>query len=109
MYMMTNAYIITEADRTVLLALNRFHYLTAAQLSRLLYPKLKDENRYAQRKLKQLAAADYALQLRALPKPQYGQAPYVYTLARKGRMYVQGLGVTVDSYFRPSVKRDGRL
>src|SRR3954468_12523796 len=105
MHMTTNPYIISEADRSILLALNRFHYLTAAQLSRLLYPKLKDENRYAQRRLKQLAAAEYALQLRALPKPQYGQAPYVYTLGRKGRMYVQGLGVSVDPYFRPSEER----
>src|SRR3954453_1896032 len=105
MHMTTNAYIISKADRTVLLALNRFHYLTAAQLSRLLYPNLKDQNRYAQRRLRQLATAEYALQLRALPKPQYGQAPYVYTLARKGRMYVQGLGVSVDPYFRPSEER----
>src|SRR3954451_5705318 len=103
--MPTSPYIISEADRSILLALNRFHYLTAAQLSRLLYPKLKDENRYAQRRLKLLADNEYALQLRALPKPQYGQAPYVYTLARKGRTYVQGLGVAVEPYFRPSEEK----
>src|SRR3954453_18481007 len=105
MHMTMNAYIISEADRSVLLALNRFHYLTAAQLSRLLYPKLNDENRYAQRRLKQLAVNEYALQLRALPKPQYGQAPYVYTLPRKGRAYVQGLGLAVEPYFRPSEEK----
>jgi hypothetical protein len=98
-------YTLTEVDRLVLLALNRFHYLTAAQLSRLLYPNLSDENRYAQRRLKQLSDNDYALQLRALPKPQYGQAPLVYTLARKGRTYVQGLGCAVEPYFRPSEEK----
>jgi hypothetical protein len=105
MRMTTNPYIITEVDRSILLALNRFHYLTAAQLSRLLYPNLNDENRYAQRRLKQLSDQEYALQLRALPKPQYGQAPRVYTLARKGRTYVQGLGVAVEPYFRPSEEK----
>ena len=105
MHMTTKPYTVTEVDRLVLLALNRFHYLTAAQLSRLLYPNLNDENRYAQRRLKQLADSEYALQLRALPKPQYGQAPYVYTLARKGRTYVQGLGFAVEPYFRPSEEK----
>src|SRR3954452_1963678 len=103
--MTTKAYILTEVDRLVLLALNRFHYLTAAQLSRLLYPNLNDDNRYAQRRLKQLSDNEYALQLRALPKPQYGQAPRVYTLARKGRLYVQGLGTSVEPYFRPSEEK----
>jgi Replication-relaxation len=105
MHMTTKPYTLTEVDRLVLLALNRFHYLTAAQLSRLLYPNLSDENRYAQRRLKQLSDNDYALQLRALPKPQYGQAPRVYTLARKGRTYVQGLGGAVEPYFRPSEEK----
>src|SRR3954453_5382925 len=103
--MTTKAYILTEVDRLVLLALNRFHYLPAAQLSRLLYPNLNDDNRYAQRRLKQLSDNEYALQLRALPKPQYGQAPRVYTLARKGRLYVQGLGFSVEPYFRPSEEK----
>src|SRR4051795_4571275 len=105
MHMTTNAYIITEVDRSILLALNRFHYLTPAQLSRLLYPKLNDENRYAQRRLRRLSDTGYALQLRALPKPQYGQAPRVYTLARNGRTYVQGLGAAVEPYFRPSEEK----
>src|SRR5215217_2142260 len=99
------AYLITEVDEAILRALARFHYLTAAQASRLLYPHLHDENRYMQRRLKKLSDNEYALQLRALPRPQYGQAPLVYTLARRGRAYVQGLGLPVDSYFRPSEEK----
>jgi Replication-relaxation len=96
---------ITEADRSILLALGRFHYLTAAQASRLLYPNLNDNNRYMQRKLKRLVDNDYALRLRALPVPRYGQAPHVFTLARNGRIYLQNLGFSVEPYFRPSEER----
>ena len=93
---------ITEADRNILLALSRYHYLTAAQASRLLYPSLYDENRYMQRRLKKLVDGGHVLRLRALPTPQYGQAPHVFTLHRRGREYLHGLGVKVLPYFRPS-------
>ena len=46
------AYVIKEADQPILIALARFHYLTAAQASRFLYPNLRDNGRYAQRLLK---------------------------------------------------------
>src|SRR3954447_12340556 len=48
-------YTITEGDESLLLALNRYHYLTAGQLSRLHHPNNHDENRYAQRRLRRLA------------------------------------------------------
>jgi len=99
------AYTITEADRSILLALGRFHYLTAAQASRLLYPDLNDDHRYMQRRLKRLVDNDYVLRLRALPMPRYGQAPHVFTLGRKGRTYLQQLGFPVEPYFRPSEER----
>ena len=105
MHMNQAAYTITEADRSILLALGRFHYLTAAQASRLLYPNLNDDNRYVQRRLKRLVDNDYVLRLRALPMPRYGQAPHVFTLGRKGRMYLQQLGFPVEPYFRPSEER----
>jgi hypothetical protein len=95
-------FIITEADEAVLRALGRFHYLKACQLSRLLYPNLSDEDRYAQRRLKRLTDADYVLRLRALPTPRYGQPPHVFTLARRGRQHLVALGVPVRPYFRPS-------
>lgn len=103
--MSQQTYLIKEADRSILLALARFHYLTAAQMSRLLYPKLHDNNRYVQRRLKSLVDAEYVLRLRALPMPRYGQAPHVFTLGRKGRQYLQAQAVRVETYFRPSEER----
>jgi len=105
MLMNQAAYIITEADRSILLALGRFHYLTSAQANRLLYPNLNDDQRYMQRRLKRLVDNDYVLRLRALPIPRYGQAPHVFTLGRKGRTYLQQLGFPVEPYFRPSEER----
>src|SRR5512144_3293351 len=94
--------LITETDRTILLALSRFHYLTAAQASRLLYPYLADDNRYMQRRLKRLVDAGFVLRLRRLPTPRYGQPPHVFTLARGGRRYLTRQGVVVPAYFRPA-------
>jgi hypothetical protein len=91
-----------EVDRSFLIALNTFYYLTAAQASRLLYPKLKDKNRYSSRRLKRLVDQGFVLRLRDLPKPLYGSAPHVFTLARKGRQYLRTLGIETPSYFRPS-------
>ena len=96
------AYLITKVDEAILRALARFHYLTVAQASRLLYPHLSDNNRYMQRRLKKLTDGEYVLRLRALPAPQYGQAPHVFTLAGNGRKYLQACGVSVEPYFRPS-------
>jgi hypothetical protein len=96
---------ITETDRNILLALSRYHYLTAAQASRLLYPKLFDDNRYMQRRLKKLVDAQYLLRLRALPVPRYGQAPHVFTLHRSGRQYLHNLGISIHRYFRPFEER----
>jgi Replication-relaxation len=101
------AYVITEADQALLLSLARFHYLTAAQAIRLLYPNSNDPRaRYTQKLFKRLVDGGYVLRLRALPLPRYGMAPHVFTLAKKGREYAQGLGVSVEPYFRPSRERD---
>src|SRR3712207_4360046 len=102
-------HLITEVDEAILQALARFHYLTAAQASRLLYPNLSDDNRYMQRRLKRLVDNDYVLRLRALPVPQYGQAPHVFTLAHSGRQYIQELGIGVSEYFRPSDEKRASL
>ena len=103
--MIQPAYLITEVDEAILQAFARFHYLTAAQASRLLYPNLADDNRYMQRRLKKLVDTDYVLRLRALPVPQYGQAPHVFTLARRGRQYLQEMGIGIPTYFRPSEEK----
>jgi hypothetical protein len=100
------AYVIREADEAILLALARFHYLTAAQVSRLFYPTMQDRNREAQRRTKDLADAGYILRLGgALPQQQYGRRANVCTLTDKGRKYVQELGATVQPYFRPQEER----
>jgi Replication-relaxation len=93
---------ITQTDRDILLALSRYHYLTAAQASCLLYPRLVDENRYMQRRLKKLVDGGLVLRLRALPTPHYGQAPHVFTLGGKGRKYLRNFGVSVSGRIRPS-------
>jgi hypothetical protein len=98
-------FLITEVDEVVLRALARFHYLTAAQASRLLHPNLQDDNRYMQRRLKKLVDGEYVLRLRALPMPQFGQAPHVFTLGRRGRQYLQELGEGIFPYFRPSEEK----
>jgi hypothetical protein len=104
--MTQTAYLIKEADQSILHALARFHYLTAKQAIRLLYPNNADPRaRYTQKLFQRLVDAEYVLRLRALPMPRYGQAPHVFTLANKGRDYLRGSGVSVESYFRPSVER----
>src|SRR3954453_15825964 len=104
--MTQTAYLIKEADQSILQALARFHYLTAKQAIRLLYPNNSDPRcRNTQKLFQRLVDSGYVLRLRALPMPRYGQAPHVCTLANKGREYLRGLGVGVESYFRPSVER----
>lgn len=93
---------IGEPDTAILLALNRFTYLTAAQASRLLYPNLTDNNRYASRRLKRLVDAGYVLRLGNLPTPRFGSAPHVFTLSRRGRVYLNRIGIETPAYFRPS-------
>ncbi|WP_149830096.1 replication-relaxation family protein [Streptomyces tailanensis] len=97
---------ITAVDDSILRAVNQFHYMTASQVSRLLYPEARDENRYAQRRLRRLAEAGYLMRLRELPAPRVGSAPHVFTLADKGRQYLSGRGVGLsNAYFRPSEER----
>jgi hypothetical protein len=93
---------IGEPDTAILVALNRFNYLTTAQASRLLYPNLKDNNRYSSRRLKRLVDTGYVLRLGNFPTPRFGSAPHVFTLARRGRHYLNQLGIETLTYFRSS-------
>lgn len=93
-------------DEEILRAVNRFQYMTAGQVGRLLYPNQHDGNRYVQRRLRRLAEAEYLLRLRELPTPRIGSAPLVFTLADRGRRFVSGRGdVLASSYYRPSEER----
>src|SRR4051794_36553913 len=98
---------LNPVDVLVLRAVNRFRYLTAAQLNRLLWPNnIRDQNREAQRRLKTLADAEYLQAVSNLPRPVRGTAPRVYVLGRRGRRLLQQLGETVPSYYRPSETRE---
>jgi hypothetical protein len=99
-------YVIKEADQALLSALARFHYLTAKQAVRLLYPNNADPRaRYAQKLFQRLTDGGYVLRLRALPKPKYGQDAHVFTLARRGWDYLRAMGITTVPYYRPSEER----
>lgn len=93
---------IGEPDTAILVALNRFNYMTAAQINRLLYPNLTDENRYVLRRLKRLVDAKLVMRLATPPARRYGAAPHVFTLANSGKRYVGELGIETPPYFRPS-------
>jgi hypothetical protein len=94
---------LNEVDLQILRAVNRFRYLTAEQLNRLFWPNnIRDENRYAQRRLRQLVGAEYLLQLRDLPRPARGSAPRVHALDWRGRKHLRSLGEPVPVYYRPS-------
>jgi hypothetical protein len=94
---------IGAADDAILRAINKLQYMTAAQVGRLLYPDARDENRYVQRRLRRLAEAGYLLRLRELPSPRVGSAPHVFTLADRGRKYLEAQAVALSSlYYRPS-------
>jgi hypothetical protein len=75
----------------------RFHYLTAAQVNRLVFPKSRDEFRYARRRLALLVDDGLLLRLKPLSLPRRGAAPHVFTVTKAGQ---QLLGVK-QSYFRP--------
>jgi hypothetical protein len=94
---------LAPVDIQILRAVNRFRYLTAAQLNRVLWPdNTRDENRYAQRRLKHLAEAGYLQAVRDLPRPAVGTAARVYAVARRGRDALRELGESVPDYYRPS-------
>src|SRR5512144_894475 len=94
---------LTPVDVLVLRAVNRFRYLTAAQLNRLLWPdNVADAHRYAQRRLQRLVQDEYLLPLHDLPRPSTGTAPRVHALAWRGRQALLDLGEQVPSYYRPS-------
>ena len=71
---------LSRSDLTILSAVARWHYLTAAQVSRLVFPGCRDEDRYARRRLARLVDAGLLLRLKPLAVPRRGSAPHVVTL-----------------------------
>src|SRR5512135_600693 len=88
---------LSQSDLAILLAAARLHYLTAAQVSRLVFPASRDEFRYARRRLAQLAYDPLQLPLTPPSVPRRGAASHVFTVTKAGQ---QLLGLR-DRYFRP--------
>jgi hypothetical protein len=82
----------------------RYQYLTAAQVCRLFYSP--GSLSYVQTHLKLLSDAGL-LQRLFLPRThQYGAAPSVHVLARKGRNYLESLGLDIPYRFRPGEQQE---
>jgi hypothetical protein len=84
----------------ILLALARFGYLTAEQVTRLLYAD--SSHAFVRKKLKSLVAQDLVFTVggRAV------NVPLIYTLSGKGRQYVSQLGTPTTKRFRPAEERE---
>jgi hypothetical protein len=84
----------------ILIALAEFDYLTAAQLTRLLYSEKSIS--FVRKKLASLTAAGFAL---ALPRRSV-TLPRVYTLTSTGSAYAAALGIQDARRVRPVDERD---
>ncbi len=92
--------VVGLAEDAILRALYRYHYLTSAQLTRLLYSAGSGSKVRA--RMKKLTDADYCLSL-FLPRPtRGGSTPAIYTLTAKGYAYLAAQGVEVTRRYRPS-------
>jgi hypothetical protein len=100
----TRVALVGPADLPILDALGRYYYLTAAQITRLLYAP--GSQTYAQARLKRLTDR-CALQCVFLPRPtRTGSAPLVYTLARAGLTMLSEWGRPVNRRYRPAEVRE---
>ncbi|MCL5959437.1 MAG: replication-relaxation family protein [Chloroflexi bacterium] len=89
---------IGRPERLILEALGRFHYLSAPQLTRLLFSP--SSLSYTQEHLKRLFHASY-LQRLFLPTPTpFGSSPAIYTLDKKGFAYLKAGDVAPIGRFR---------
>jgi hypothetical protein len=93
---------ITEVYHKLLVAISRYHLVTASQLCRLYYsPGTLTTVKTRLRKLEQ---EGYVLTLR-MPTSR-GNAPFVYTLANKGLKIMEAAGQEANLSYRPGTERD---
>lgn len=85
-------------EQRMLLTLRRYHYLTAEQVTRLLYSR--GSHTFVQTRLKNLADSGM-LATTTLRRSHRGRATTVYTLSRKAHTYLDGLGIAPPVRFRP--------
>ena len=97
--MLTSAHTLKGADK-ILIALAEFQYLTARQLTKLLYAL--SSLVYVQKQLKSLSDEGLIV---ALPG-RFVSMPYVYTLTGKGYAYTAGLGMPPAKRVRSSEERE---
>ena len=95
----TTADKLTPMDK-IILALAVFGYLTADQVTRLLYAP--GSLTYVKDKLKSLVDTNYALSLGG----RGVNLPLIYTLSGKGRTYAAFLGQPTGKRYRPSEERE---
>ncbi len=81
-------------------ALGRFHYLSAPQLTRLLYSP--GSLTYVQEHLKRLFHAHYVERVYLPTITPHGSSLAVYTLASEGIAYLKRAGLAPEGRFRPS-------
>jgi hypothetical protein len=84
----------------ILVALSEFGYLTAAQITTLLYAP--SSHAYVRKQLNGLVAAKYVLPLAR----RFAAMPRVYTLTGKGYSVLKGLGVPQQIRVRPVEERE---
>jgi hypothetical protein len=89
-----------KAWEKIIVALAAFDYLTADQLTRLLYAA--SSLKHVQEQLKLLVDAGYVLTLGG----RTVNLPLIYTLSSNGRHYASLLGAAKDKRFRPSEEAD---
>ncbi|MDQ2784758.1 MAG: replication-relaxation family protein [Chloroflexota bacterium] len=87
----------------VLQALGRFEHLTAEQTRRLMFGA--GSLTYVQARYKQLADAGYVLAVPLGRPTPHGSGPLVYSLDRRGRAYLNALGVDAPARLRQSEER----
>lgn len=93
------AHTITRPHDRILQALGRFHYLTAKQLTRLLFTP--GMTRDVQRWLSELTLMRYVASEEGFSQGA-GRPPRIYWLDRAGREYVSALGLWVPDRYRRS-------
>jgi hypothetical protein len=91
---------LSPARETILRDLSRYHYLTAQQVQRLHYAS--GSITYVQSMLKRLAEEEYCQRVWLPRASQFGSAPSVYRLARKGLNLLREQGLEVERRHRPS-------
>lgn len=94
---------VLPSHERVLRALVVYDRLTAEQTRRLLFSR--GSLTYVQTKYKELADAGYVLRVPVGRPVPHGSGPLVYSLDRRGRVYLQSLGMDVPARLRLSEER----